>query len=87
MSFVRRSLTALTAAVLAVVAGSTPAFAGPAPILEPEPAPPVSDGSAGAQILDGLLPVFLVLLAVVLVAVTGAAAARIQHRRHLPTTA
>lgn len=87
MSSVRRAFLALTAAVLAVLGAGHPALAGPAPLIEPEPAPPASDGSAGSQLLDGLLPVALVVLAVVLVVVAGGLTTRIQHRRHAPTTA
>lgn len=87
MSSVRRTFTVLVAALAALVVGSTPALAGPAPLIEPEPAPPATGGAAGTELFDGLLPVVLVVLAVVLVAIAGAATSRIQHRRQLPTTA
>ena len=83
MSATRRTLTALAAAVVAVLTGSTPAFAGPAPLIEPEPAPAGSTGSAGSQLFDGLLPVLLVVVALVVVAAAGAATVRIQQHRHV----
>lgn len=49
MTSVRRFVAVLTATVLAALTAVTPAFAGPAPLIEPAPAPPApTGGSTGA---------------------------------------
>ncbi len=50
MTSVRRFVAVLTATVLAALTAVTPAFAGPAPLIEPEPALPApTGGSTGAS--------------------------------------
>jgi len=83
MTSVRRFVAVLTATVLAALTAVTPAFAGPAPLIEPAPAPPAPTGSstgASAWFLGGWDQAALVSVAVLTVLVLVVAlASRARH--------
>jgi hypothetical protein len=86
MQNIRRTVLALTATLLAIVAGTGTAFAGPLPI-EPEPAAPTGGGAdASGGFFDSWVQVTLSILVVAAVlAVVAVALSRLRH--HSPTTA
>lgn len=90
MQSIRRTVLILTAALLAVGAGSGTALAGPAPLIEPEHADRTSGGTVGTSSSDGFLEswpqvTLAVLLVVVVVAIAAFGISRIHH--HAPTAA
>lgn len=90
MSTIRRIVVVLTATVLATLAGTTPAFAGPAPLIEPAPAPaggsPGLSGSSGS-LLDGWSQAALVTVAAITVLVLVVAMVSRTRHHHTPSTA
>jgi hypothetical protein len=86
MKSIRRTVLTLTATLLAVLVGSGPAFAGPAPLIEPEQGPPAEVGSSSNGILDSWPQVTLaVLVAAAIVAIAVLAMSRLRH--HTAATA
>jgi hypothetical protein len=85
MQSIRRTVLALTAMLLAIVAGSGTAFAAPMPI-EPEPATNTGGGATSGGFLDSWPQVTLSILVVAAVlAIAVVAMPRLLHRT--PTTA
>jgi hypothetical protein len=85
MQSIRRSTLVVVATVLAVLTGGSPAFAGPAPLIEPEPAGGGTTSSSGG-FFDGWVQVGLaVLIAAVVVVVLASIVSRVRH--HQPTAA
>lgn len=86
MSSTRRTLTVLAATLVAVLTGATPAFAQPAPLIEPAPGTGSGSTSATGGSLDGWVEVGLALVvAAAVVVVVAAIVSRTRNR--VPTTA
>jgi hypothetical protein len=86
MQSIRRSTLVIVATVLAVLTGSSPAFAGPAPLIEPEPAGTGGTTSSSSGLFDGWVQVGLaVVVAAAVVVVLASVVSRIRH--HQPSAA
>lgn len=89
MSSVRRFLAVLTATVIAALTAVTPAFAGPAPLIEPAPAP--AGGGSAPTVPSGSLDGWweaasVTVMAVLVLAVVVTLVSRTRHH-HRPSTA
>ena len=88
MSSVRRIVAVLTATVLAAFTAVTPAFAGPAPLIEPAPAPAGGGSGPSGWLLESWSQAAMVTVAAitVLVLVVVAMVSRTRHH-HTPSVA
>lgn len=87
MQSIRRTFLTLTATLLAVVVGSGPAFARPAPLIEPEQGPAAEIGSSSSNGFLGSWPqvTLAVLVAAAIVAIAVLGMSRLRH--HTAATA
>jgi hypothetical protein len=87
MQSIRRTFLALTTSLVALVVGSGPAFAGPAPLIEPDQGPAAEVGSSSSDgFLESWPPVTVaVLVAAAIVAIAVLGVSRLRH--HTAATA
>ena len=87
MSSVRRIVAVLTATVLAAFTALTPAFAGPAPLIEPAPAPAGGSPGPSGWLLEGWSQAALVTVAAITVLVLVVAMVSRTRHHHTPSVA